>query len=299
MVPTLSIVTPSFNQARFIERTLRSVLDQPDVPSLEYAVFDGGSTDGTVDVLRRYEGPRMRFVSQRDAGQADAVNRGIAATTGEVIGWLNSDDVYEAGALARVLRFFAEHPDVEVVYGDANHIDEDDRVLEPYYTEDWDYERLKDVCYLCQPAVFFRRRVVERFGALDARLRYCMDYEYWLRVGASVPFVRVPGFLAGSRLYASNKTLGDRVKVHAEINRMLQARLGQVPERWIWNYAYAVVDAAGADRAHIYRHSGRLLAALSWSFLRWRGRVPLRALRTVWWSIKESRRAARAERSRA
>jgi glycosyltransferase involved in cell wall biosynthesis len=275
------------------------VLDQPDVPSLEYAVFDGGSTDGTVDVLRRYEGPRMRFVSQRDAGQADAVNRGIAATTGEVIGWLNSDDVYEAGALARVLRFFAEHPDVEVVYGDANHIDEDDRVLEPYYTEDWDYERLKDVCYLCQPAVFFRRRVVERFGALDARLRYCMDYEYWLRVGASVPFVRVPGFLAGSRLYASNKTLGDRVKVHAEINRMLQARLGQVPERWIWNYAYAVVDAAGADRAHIYRHSGRLLAALSWSFLRWRGRVPLRALRTVWWSIKESRRAARAERSRA
>lgn len=297
MVPSLSIVTPSFNQARFIERTLRSVLDQADVPSLEYAVFDGGSTDGTVDILRRYEG-RLRFVSRPDGGQADAVNQGIAATSGEVIGWLNSDDVYEPGALARVVHFFAEHREADVMYGDANHIGEDDRVLEPYYTEDWDYERLKDVCYLCQPAVFFRRRVVERFGPLDARLRYCMDYEYWLRVGATVPFVRMPGFLAGSRLYESNKTLGDRVKVHAEINRMLRSRLGRVPERWIWNYAYAVVDAAGADRSRIYRHAGRLLAALVWAFLRWRGRVPLKALRTVWWSIKESRRAERTERGR-
>jgi glycosyltransferase involved in cell wall biosynthesis len=293
MPPALSVVTPSFNQARFIERTIRSVLDQEGVPSLEYVVFDGGSTDGTVDVLRRYEG-RLRFVSRPDRGQADAVNQGLAATTGEVIGWLNSDDVYAPGALASVLRYFADHPGTDVVYGDADHIDVDGRVLEPYYTEDWDYERLKDVCFVCQPAVFFRRRVVERFGPLDARLRYCMDYEYWLRVGAHVPFVRIPGVLAGSRLYESNKTLGDRVEVHREINRMMQDRLGAVPERWIWNYAYAVVDAAGADRSRIHRHGARLLAALTWSFVRWRGRVPLSALRTAWWSIKDSWRRARA-----
>jgi glycosyltransferase involved in cell wall biosynthesis len=298
MLPTLSVVTPSFNQARFIERTLRSVLDQAEVPSLEYVVFDGGSTDGTVDILRRFQ-DRLRFVSRPDGGQADAVNQAIAATTGEVVGWINSDDVYTPGALARVLRHFADHPESDVVYGDANHIDADDAVLEPYYTEDWDYERLKDVCFLCQPAVFFRRRVVERFGPLDARLRYCMDYEYWLRVGARVPFVRIPGVLAGSRLYESNKTLGDRVKVHAEINRMMRARLGRVPERWIWNYAYAVVDAAGAERRRIHRHGARLLATLAWSFLRWRGRVPLPALRTAWWSIKESRRRERAERGPA
>jgi glycosyltransferase involved in cell wall biosynthesis len=292
VAPPISIVTPSFNQGRFVERTLRSVLDQ-GVAGLEYFVADGGSTDETVDVLRRYDG-RLRWVSRPDGGQADAVNQALAATSGEVIGWLNSDDVYLPGALDAVLRFFSDHPEVDVVYGDAQHIDEHDAVLEPYYTEDWDFARLADVCYLCQPAVFFRRRVVERFGPLDASLRYCMDYEYWLRVGAAVPFVRIPGVLAGSRLYETNKTLGSRVAVHVEIAQMMKRRLGRVPERWIWNYAYAVVDARGADRARIHRHGLRLLAALAGGYLRWTGRVPLAQLRRAWWSIKDSRRRERA-----
>jgi glycosyltransferase involved in cell wall biosynthesis len=292
--PPVSVVTPSFNQGRFIERTIRSVLEQ-GVAGLEYFVADGGSTDETVAILSRYDG-RLRYVSRRDGGQADAVNQAIAATSGEVIAWLNSDDVYAPGALQAVLRYFDAHPETDVVYGDAQHIDADDAVLEPYYTEDWDFARLADVCYLCQPAVFFRRRVVERFGPLDAALRYCMDYEYWLRVGASVPFVRIPGVLAGSRLYETNKTLGDRVKVHVEIARMMKRRLGRVPERWIWNYAYAVVDARGADRARIHRHALRLLGALAWGYLRWTGRVPLAELRRLWWSIKDSWRRARAER---
>jgi glycosyltransferase involved in cell wall biosynthesis len=284
--PPISVVTPSFQQGRFIERTIRSVLDQ-GVPGLEFFVADGGSADQTVDVLRRYEG-QLRYVSRRDGGQADAVNQAIAATSGGVIGWLNSDDVYLPGALSAVLRYLEEHPEVDVVYGDAQHIDADDVVLEPYYTEDWNFARLADVCYLCQPAVFFRRRVVERFGPLDASLRYCMDYEYWLRVGAEVPFVRIPGVLAGSRLYQTNKTLGDRVAVHVEIARMMKRRLGRVPERWIWNYAYAEVDARGADRARIHRNAVRLLAALTWGYLRWTGRVPLAQLRRAWWSIKDS-----------
>ncbi len=112
---------------------------------------------------------KLTAVIEPDAGQADAVNKGLARGTGAVIGWLNSDDVYYPGACARALDVFESHPDVDVVYGEADHIDQDDRVIEPYYTEPFSYERLKDVCFLCQPAVFFRRSVVDRYGPLADR----------------------------------------------------------------------------------------------------------------------------------
>src|SRR5215510_6127310 len=172
---SISVVTPSYNQGTFIERTILSVLEQ-DVAPLEYIVVDGGSKDGTVDILARYA-HTISYVSEPDDGQAAAVNKGLAMTSGAIIGWLNSDDVYYRGALAAVRTYFAAHPEVDVLYGNADHIDEHDRILELYPCEPWDPVRLRDVCYLCQPAVFFRRRVVERFGPLDARLVFCMDYE--------------------------------------------------------------------------------------------------------------------------
>jgi glycosyltransferase involved in cell wall biosynthesis len=265
----VSVVTPSFNQAQFIERTLKSVSTQ-DGAQIEHYVCDGGSSDGTVDVLRRWK-PEVRWVSEKDKGQADAVNKGIAATDGDIIGWLNSDDVYYPGAIERVVAYFTEHPDVDVVYGLADHIDVDDRPFEAYPTEPWDGERLKETCFLCQPAVFFRRRVVSSHGALDQRLQYCMDYEYWLRLaGAGARFGFLQEKLAGSRMYAANKTLGARRAVHAEINDMMKRTLGRVPDRWLFNYAHAEVESRvnRADRPRwfvINVSMVSLLAALRWN----------------------------------
>jgi glycosyltransferase involved in cell wall biosynthesis len=293
--PRLSIVTPSFNQAPYIERTLRSVLEQ-GIEGLEYVVCDGGSTDGTVEILHRYTG-QVRWVSERDNGQADAVNKALGMTSGEVIGWLNSDDIYYPGALEHVLRFFDQHPDVEILYGDANHIDENDRIMEPYYTEAWDFERLKDVCFLCQPAVFFRRSVVRRHGVLDARLRYCMDYEYWLRIGRTTPFARVPHTLAGSRLYASNKTIGSRIAVHTEINDMLKRTIGVVPTRWLYNYAFAVYDARGWDRRDLHAHALTFSRSLTGAYLRWRRSLSFSVFQTLWLWFRDSWSAAREARN--
>ena len=242
----ISIITPSFNQGRFIRRTIDSVLSQ-GIPSLEYLVFDAKSSDGTADVLQEYAG-RLTAVIERDRGQADAVNKGLARASGTIIGWLNSDDVYYQGACARVLEVFASRPDVDVVYGEADHIDEHDAVIEPYHTEPFDYERLKDVCFLCQPAVFFRRSVVEQDGPLNAALRYCMDYEYWLRILAN----RTPCFLrtklAGSRLYAETKTLGSKEAVHREILEMLVGKFGTPPARWVHNLAHVIVRERGLSQ---------------------------------------------------
>jgi Predicted glycosyltransferases len=237
----VSIITPSFNQGEFIERTLRSVSTQSGA-EIEHVIFDGGSTDNTVAVLRAFS-PPVRWVSEPDRGQTDAVNKGLAATDGEIIGWLNSDDVYYPGAVRSVLEFFQRHPDVDVVYGMADHIDKQDVPFESYPTEPWSHERLVETCFICQPALFFRRRVVERCGLLDASLQYCMDYEYWLRLAqAGVRFAYLERKLAGSRLYQENKTLGSAVKVHREINDMFLRTRGRVPDRWLFNYAHKLVE---------------------------------------------------------
>lgn len=281
MRPPITIITPSYNQGKFIERTIRSVLTQAVSP-LEYMVFDGGSSDETVEVLKKYTGS-LYWQSEKDDGQADAVNRGMQRASGEVIGWLNSDDIYYPGAVSSAISYLGNHPDVDVVYGDAVHINTADEVIERYPTEPWDLKRLKEVCFICQPAVFLRRSVLTRFGMLDGRLRYCMDYEYWLRLGQlGARFAYVNEEWAGSRMYGENKTQGSRREVHREINDMMKNRLGRVPDRWIFNYAHVLLEEEGlrarSPTWFALRVSGKSITAS----IRWNRGVSGHLLRTVW-----------------
>jgi len=279
----ISIVTPSYNQGQFIERTMQSVASQTIPGSeIEHVVFDGGSTDNTVEILKGFN-PPVRWVSKKDKGQSDAVNQGICATDGEIIGWLNSDDVYYPGAIARVIACFKANPEVDVVYGMADHIDIDGHAFESYPTEPWDFERLKETCFICQPALFFRRKVVENYGLLDESLNYCMDYEYWLRLGkAGVRFTYLEEKLAGSRLYANNKTLGSRVKVHKEINDMFKKKFGKVPDRWLFNYAHVVVEEHPHKDDNAKMVSIRIGGYSLLSALRWNWRISKTMRKTVY-----------------
>jgi glycosyltransferase involved in cell wall biosynthesis len=268
----VSVVTPSFNQGRFIERTLQSVAAQYG-GRVDHMVVDGGSTDNTVEILKNVGGA-IQWVSEKDKGQTDAVNKGIRSTDGEIIGWLNSDDIYYPDAVSRVVSFFDAHPEIDVIYGMADHIDQNDKPFEDYPSEPWNFERLRETCFICQPAAFFRRRVVEEHGLLDDTLHYCMDYEFWLRLGkAGVRFGYLKEKLAGSRLYAENKTLGSRVKVHAEINEVLKKLFGKVPERWLWNYAHAVVEEKVTRSRQPRRFALYLLIVATTAAWRWNGAI--------------------------
>jgi glycosyltransferase involved in cell wall biosynthesis len=235
-----AIVTPSYNQGRFIERTIRSVLEQ-GYPHVEYVIVDGGSTDCTPGVLERYA-RRARVIVEPDRGQADAVNKGIRATSAEVIGWLNSDDTYCHGALVTVAACFARRPDVDVLYGDANYIDSDDKVIGKYYTEAWNRRRLLHRPFLSQPAVFFRRRVVDRYGHLDEGLQYTLDYEYWLRLAsAGAHFEYLPYTLANTRLHAESKTETHGLRQFVELEHVLKRYAGRIPDEWLLTYTHAIL----------------------------------------------------------
>ena len=216
----ISIVTPSFNQGSFIEQTILSVLEQNYEP-LEYIIVDGGSTDGTLEILKRYE-ERLRWISEPDEGQADAINKGFRMASGEIFGWLNADDLYTPAALHVVAEYFASNPNTSFVYGDALAIDERNNAYGfRTHVRQTDFQELVSVNdSVVQPAAFWRRKLWEKTGELDKTLHYTLDYEYWMRAAKSFEFQYIPICLAKERLYSNAKTFSGSFDRLAELEQI-------------------------------------------------------------------------------
>ena len=214
--PLVSIITPSFNQASFLEQTLLSVLEQ-DYPNIEYWVIDGGSTDNSLEIIKKYEPRLAGWVSEKDRGQADGVNKGFAKATGQIIGWLNSDDLYYPGAIAGAVEAFQQHPDASFVYSDVESIDENGTPFNLMRYGDWKLADLMTFKIIGQPGVFMRRKVLEQAGYLDLSYNYLLDVHLWLRMAA----VAEPQYIAGkiwsaARIHSDAKNIAHAEKFGAE-----------------------------------------------------------------------------------
>ncbi len=220
--PLVSIVTPSFNQARYLETTLRSVLEQ-GYPAIEYLVIDGGSSDGSVEIIRRYADRLAWWVSEKDRGQTDALNKGFSQAKGEIFAWLNSDDTYEPGAVAAAVKYLINHPEVGLVYADTNFIDENGHFIGRFPAAQTDYRRLRQgYVHIPQQAAFFRADLWRQVGPLDPDFYFAMDYDLWVRLAKLAPLAYLPGQTwANFRLHTSGKTMAaddrcwpEMLKVH-------------------------------------------------------------------------------------
>jgi len=230
--PVVSIVTPSYNQGRFLRRTIESVLAQT-YPNIEYIVVDGASTDETLDILRSY-GDRVRWISEPDSGQTEAINKGLRAMSGQIVGYLNSDDILLPDAIVKVVDYFRDHPECDLVYGDADYIDEEDNVIGTYATAEYSFERLMEECCICQPAAYWRAAVGETVGAFDEELHYPMDFDYWIRVDRSGFVIEhMRETIAQSRLHPEAKTLSAQRAFYREIFDVCRSRGGYISRTYV------------------------------------------------------------------
>ncbi len=239
-LPRITLVSPSYNQAQFLQATLDSVVAQ-NYPNLEWIVMDGGSADGSVEILRRYEKHFSFWTSERDAGQADALQRGFARATGEILSWLNSDDVLRPNALRTVGEYFAAHPECDFLTGDGVFINaEGTRELFYVRGAPYSFAELLQYCnekFLPQPSVFFSRASFERVGGLDVTLHYALDLDLWLRLRAEFKLVYVPHCFSQMRVHAHAKTQDAHqpgLREVARVTRRYWNRVGRAERVGLW-----------------------------------------------------------------
>lgn len=239
--PLVSVITPALNAAEFLEETIRSVLAQ-DYPRIEYLVMDGGSTDGTLEILHRYRG-RLEFVSAADGGTADAINGGFRQARGEILAWLGADDLYLPGAVSAAVAALAEDSAAGAVYGEGYWIGADGRTLGRYPTvAPYTPAAFRRECPICQPACFLRREALEAVGGLDASLESAFDYDLWIRLSGRYRFRAIPQYLAQSRMHGRNKSLGQKQRMFEECIQLLRRHYGYVPVSWIYGYVSFLRD---------------------------------------------------------
>ena len=195
--PLVTIVTPSYNQVAFLENTIRSVLAQ-EYTTLEYMIVDGGSTDGSVEIIQRYSDRLAWWVSERDSGQAEAINKGLRRAKGEVVAWLNSDDLYLPGAIQQAVAAFRANPGLGLVFSDAITIDAQGNILNRLSFGDWDLLDLASFRIICQPAVFMRRAVLQKSGYLESSFHYMLDHHLWIQIARCAPIRHIGGRMEAS-----------------------------------------------------------------------------------------------------
>lgn len=224
--PIVSIITPSFNQGQFLEQTICSVLEQ-DYPAIEYFIVDGGSTDGSLEIIRSYAQRLAWWVSEKDGGQTDAINKGFARATGEILAWLNSDDTYLPGAVSEAVAFLQTHPDVGMVYGDANLTDKGGDMIGRFPARQMDYRRLRrGSVHIPQQAAFFRAELWRRVGPLDPSFYFAMDYDLWVRLAKISRLQYHPRLWANFRLHGQGKTVASDERCYPEMLRVDQREGG-------------------------------------------------------------------------
>ncbi|MDD5467448.1 MAG: glycosyltransferase family 2 protein [Anaerolineales bacterium] len=220
----VSIITPSYNQAAFLENAILSVLAQEAPKSqarIEYLVVDGGSQDGSLEVLRKYADRIAWWTSKPDSGQAEAINKGFAKAQGEVVAWLNSDDLYLPGAVEAAVHALNDNPDVGMVFSDALTIDERGRPLNRLVFGDWGLADFMKFRIICQPAVFMRQEALEKGGRLDNSYAYMLDHKLWLQIARHSPALHVRQTWAAARRHPEAKNVAHAAGFGQEIFRLL------------------------------------------------------------------------------
>lgn len=248
----VSIITPSYNQVKFLEQTIRSVLSQ-DYEPIEYMIVDGGSTDGSLQIIQGYADQLAWWVSESDAGQADAINKGFSRARGEIVAWINSDDLYLPGAVKQATTALQDYPDVGMVYGDAITVDAQGNKINDLVFQDWGFFDL--ICYriICQPAVFMRRSILERAGYLDLNYHYMLDHQLWLRLAQLAPIMHISSTWAAARHHSDAKNVDQAPGFGEETLRLLQW-MEDRPE-----FAAQVASNRKKVEAGAYRLNGRYL----------------------------------------
>jgi glycosyltransferase involved in cell wall biosynthesis len=220
-LPLVSIITPSYNQADFLEETIRSVLEQ-DYPNIEYLVVDGGSTDASVDIIKKYSDRINWWISEPDKGQADALNKGMAHAKGDIVAWLNSDDIYRPGAIRSAVEILQQNPELGFVYSKLDSIDRIGELFNTISYRQYDLLDLLSFRIIGQPTVFMRREILQRAGPLDASYNYLLDHHLWLRMLQLAPIKYIPAVWAAARHHPSAKNVAQAARFGEEAFRILE-----------------------------------------------------------------------------
>ena len=264
--PLVSVVTPVLNQRDFIDQTLHSVLEQ-GYPNIEYIVIDGGSSDGTREILESYV-DRITLISEPDSGQADAINKGLRLSHGQIITWLNSDDVYLPGTVSAVVKAFTVNQDAVCVYGDCSYINSEGEPLSRYPAREFDLRRLvvESENFIPQPAAFFRRECLEKAGYLEEGLDYVLDYELWLRFSAVGNFAYLPRELAQTRLHPRAKSVASFSGFGEELISVIEDYFDnpELPEAFS-RFREEAVSKAALRAAHAAFWAGEFGSAFQYS----------------------------------